>query len=145
MDNFHVKLSGFNELLTKFQEFPDDLMEEVDGEIEEGAREFARLAKIAAPGGPTGRLKGSANYKRLGFAVHEAFVQTTYAAYQEWGTIEFVSVPADLVDIAIKYKGRGIRKSGGVRPSHYFYSQRAIVIPKMMQRIDNVLEDLLNK
>lgn len=145
MDNFHVTLSGFNELLTKFQEFPDELMEEVDGEIEAGAKEFAQLAKIAAPGGKTGELKRMTNYKPLGFAIYEMFSQTTYAAYQEWGTITYVSVPADLVDMAIKYKGRGILKTGGIRPKHYFFSQRAIVIPKMMQRIDNVLEDLLNK
>lgn len=144
MDNFNITFHGFKELLDKFNEFPDELMEEADAEIEEGARDFVRLAKIAAPG-DTGRLRGSINYKPLGFAAYAAFAQTSYAAYQEWGTIEFVSVPADLVDIAIKYKGMGIRKTGGVTPKHYFYSQEAIVVPKMLERIDNVLEDLLNK
>lgn len=139
-----VKLSGYNELLRKFETFPDELMEEVDAEIEEGARDFVRRAKIAAPG-DTGRLRGSINYKPLGFAVYETFAQTSYAAYQEWGTIEFVSVPPDLVDIAIKYKGRGIRKTGGVTPKHYFYSQQAIVVPRMVENIGRITEELLNK
>lgn len=148
-----IDISEFNVLLKKFKELPERILDEVDAEIHESVRIYAGLAKnklasqlSANNNKKTSRLLGSINFvptgQRLGY---EVFAQTTYAAYQEWGTINYVSVPPDLVEIAAKYKGRGIRKTGGVKPKHYFFSQRALVIPELMKNINNVLSQELNK
>lgn len=140
-----IDLSQFEPVLRKFSTLAVELQEEIDGEIQEAARAFAGLAKNAAPG-DTGRLKGSINFAPTGAPLsYEVFAQTNYAAYQEWGTIQYVSVPPDLVDVAIKYKGRGIKKTGGVIPKHYFYSQRALVIPALLDNLNKVIGDTLNK
>lgn len=140
-----IDLSQFEPVLKKFATLSQDLQDEIDAEIRDASETFAGLAKNAAPG-RTGRLRGSIRSAPTGAPLsYEVFAQTTYAAYQEWGTIEHVNVPPDLVDVAIKYKGRGIRKTGGVTPKHYFFSQRALVIPKLTERLNAVINDTLEK
>jgi hypothetical protein len=144
MAGFNIDLSEFKPILKKFATLPQDLREEIDGELQDAARTFAGLAKASAPG-DTGRLRGSINFAPAGPLAYEVFAQTNYAAYQEWGTIQHVSVPPDLVSIALKYKGRGIKKTGGVRPRHYFYSQRALVIPALIKNLTRVIDETLDK
>jgi hypothetical protein len=140
-----IDFSELSGVLKSISELPNDLAIEVDAELEEGARQFTGLVKLKAPG-DTGRLRGSANYAPTGRKMsYESFVQTNYAAYQEWGTIQYVSVPPELRDIAIKYKGKGIKKTGGVKPKHYFFSNMALVIPSVIQNINNVVEQRLSK
>jgi hypothetical protein len=140
-----IDLSQFQPILKKFSTLSQELQAEIDGEIHEAARSFAGLAKAAAPA-DTGRLRGSINFAPAGTPLsYEVFAQTTYAAYQEFGTIQKVSVPPDLVEVAAKYKGRGIRKKGGVRARAYFFSQRAKVIPELMNNLNNVIEQTLGK
>ncbi len=139
----NIDLTQFLPVLKKFETLPQRLKEEIDGELADAARVFVQLAKNRAPG-DTGRLRNSISFAPTGRPMsYEVFAQTNYAAYQEWGTIEHVSVPPDLVDVARKYKGRGIRKHGGVKPKNYFYSQRAVVIPSLLTRLNNVIEDSL--
>ena len=149
-----IDVSGFSEVLKNISTLAADLRDEIDAELEEASRSFARLAKNSLANSlsannnkKTGRLLGSIGFGRSLTAPlsHESFAITNYAAYNEWGTIEHVSVPPDLVDIAIKYKGAGIRKRGGMRAKHFFFSQRAIVIPELMNNLNNVIEDRLGR
>lgn len=140
-----IDLSQFEPILKKFSTLSQELQEEIDGEIQDAARVFAGLAKNKAPG-DKGRLRGSINFEPTGAPLsYEVFAQTNYAAYQEWGTIKKVSVPPDLVNIAIKYKGRGIRKTGGIFPKDYFFSNRALVLPKLIQNLKLVTSRVLEK
>jgi len=149
-----IDLSQFDAVLKKFETLPIELQEEIDGELETAARDFAAGAKRSLADSlslnnnrKTGRLMGSINFAPYSNIPHswEAFAQTTYAAYNEWGTITYVSVPPDLVDIAIKYKGQGLRTTGGMKPKHYFYSQRALIVPKLMENLNRAIESTLNK
>lgn len=149
-----IDIGGFSSLIKNISTLAADLRDEIDAELEEATRSFARLAKNSLANSlsannnrKTGRLLGSIGFGRVFNAslAHEVFALTDYAAYNEWGTIEYVSVPPDLVDIAIKYKGRGIRKSGGIKPKHYFFPQRDIVIPELMNNLNNVIEDRLSR
>jgi hypothetical protein len=149
-----IDLSGFDSILRKFETLPIELQEEIDGELETAAKDFAAGAKRTLAdklslnnNRKTGRLMGSINFAPFPNIPHswEAFAQTTYAAYNEWGTINYVSVPPDLAEIAIRYKGHGIRKTGGMKAKHYFYSQRALVVPKLMENLNRAIESTLNK
>lgn len=154
MAGITIDLSQFEPVLKKFATLSQELQEEIDGEIEASAKKFVELSKKSLASSlsannnkKTGRLYNSINTLPINGVKmsHEIFVLTNYAAYNEWGTINYVSVPADLVDIAIKYKGRGIRKTGGMKPKNYFYSQRAIVIPELINNLNTVIESTLGK
>ena len=135
-----IDFSQFEPVLKKFETLSQSLQDEFDAEFEEMAREYAAVAKSAAPA-DTGRLRGSINFGSLGGKMnYEVFAQTNYAAYQEWGTINYVSVPPDLVEVAIKYKGRGIRKRGGVKAKHYFFRHRGELNLRLLERLDNIIE-----
>lgn len=148
-----IDLSQFQPLLKKFSTLSQELIDELDGELADAARVFAGLAKNKLARNlsgnnnrKTGRLLNSINFAPTGRPLsYEVFAQTNYAAYNEWGTINHVSVPPELADIAIKYKGRGIKKTGGMRPKDFFYSQRAIVIPSLLKRLDTVIQQNLSK
>jgi hypothetical protein len=149
-----IDIGGFSEVLKNISTLAADLRDEIDAEIEEATRRFSLLAKQSLAGSlsannnkKTGRLLGSIGFGRLLNASlsHEVFAISNYAAYNEWGTIENVSVPPDLTDIAIKYKGRGIKKHGGMKAKHFFFPQRAIVIPELMNNLNNVIEARLSR
>jgi hypothetical protein len=70
-----------------------------------------------------------ANFGKLGQSINSFKVTETsykvvagapYAAYVEFGTGGLVSVPAELKDIAITWKGKGI-KQVNLRPRPYMY------------------------
>lgn len=148
-----IDLRELQPLLKNLSTLSADLLAEYDAEIEESARVYVGLAKnkLASQlssnnNRKTGRLLNSINYAPAGKPLsYEVFVQTNYAAYNEWGTITYVNVPPDLVDIAIKYKGRGIKKTGGMRAKNFFYSQRALVIPDLINNLNAATERRLNK
>lgn len=141
-----IDLSQFEPVLKKFATLSQDLQDEFDAEFQESAREFVGFAKNKAPG-DTGRLRGSINFASLGGKMnYEAFAQTTYAAYQEWGTIEHVSVPPDLVDVAINYMTKNRKRfKGGVKPKQYFFSNRGEVTLRLLERLDNIIGQTLSK
>jgi hypothetical protein len=150
-----VDLTGFKEVFENLSTMAEDLKEEIDAELYEASRNLAGLAKNDLANKlslnnnkKTGRLLGSINFAPQspnGRLYYESFVQTNYAAYNEWGTITHVSVPPDLVDIAIKYKGKGIKKTGGMKPKHFFYSKLALVQPELINNLNNVIGDRLSK
>lgn len=141
-----IDLSQFEPVLKKFATLSQDLQDEIDAEIRDASETFAGLAKNKAPG-RTGRLRGSIRSVPAGTPLsYEVFAQTTYAAYQEWGTIDKVSVPPDLVNIAKKYEVKNKKRlTGGVPARHYFFSQQALVIPKLKERLNVVINETLNK
>lgn len=149
-----IDITGFSDVLKNISTLAQDLREEIDAELEEATRNFALLAKRSLASSlsannnrKTGRLLGSIGFGRVFNASlsHEVFAITDYAAYNEWGTIEHRDVPPDLVDIAIKYKGRGIKKRGGMSAKHFFFPQRDIVIPELMANLNNIIEDRLSR
>jgi hypothetical protein len=156
-----IDVSSFDPFMRKLSTMSADIQAEVDGELEAAAQKFARLAKnsladqlgISAAkslkgkkGSPTGRLMNATNYAKMSKPhSYKIFSNTNYAAYNEWGTITKVNVPGDLVELAILYKGRGIRKTGGMKAKHYFFSQRALVIPELIKNVKRVVNSKLSK
>jgi hypothetical protein len=60
----------------------------------------------------------------------------------EWGTITRVSVPDDLQAEALLYKGKGLRKTGGVYPHPFFFKQRPLAKKAIEDRITAITRDI---
>jgi len=133
-----VKIQGLDELIGKIETLPDTLKKEASAILEDGARVFVRNAQAIAPI-DTGRLKGGISYEKIGDATYEVISAAEYSAYLEFGTIEKVSVPSELAEVAIQFKGKGLRRNGGILPHPFFFPQ----IPVVKEQIENDLNDIL--
>lgn len=104
MAEIAIDTDPIKKLVAQISKLSENLKEEVDAELEEGARHFARLAKEDAPG-DIGRLKGAINWVKRDNLSYEVFAGTNYAAYMEFGTKKkFKAISG--VDSSV-YQGKG--------------------------------------
>lgn len=142
-----VKVSGISKaLMDKIKKAPARLKKECAAEIQFSGERFAELATKELSSGilnmPTGSLAGSIRPEKTGEFSCEVVAHKEYAPYIEWGTITKVNVPADLASYAIQFKGKGIKKTGGIEPRPYFFKQEPIVRKETTDHIENILSEL---
>lgn len=101
-----VVLRGFKEFERKLLGMPNELKEEIGGEVEDAARLWATKAKQDAPK-DVGTLAGSITSFVTGVMSAEAVSPAEYSAYVEWGTKSRVRVPAELQAYASQFIGKG--------------------------------------
>ena len=120
-----AELKGLQELLKKFKTLDKEIVKNVDDLIEGSAQEIELDAKVAAPvnkgqGGGNLRLGIKAEPiqgEKLGYRV---VAKEKYSAFMEFGTGGKVKVPAELKEIAIQFKGKGIREVN-IQPRPFLY------------------------
>ena len=87
----------------------------------------------------TGRLRG-ANVVEMPEPLHKVLINNVdYAPYIEFGTGGKVSVPAELTDIALQFKGAGIRRVN-MRAQPFFFRAFFEEKQNMINRIKKLLE-----
>ena len=136
-----LDLKGFNEVMSNLEKMDDNLKKEVSATLERGAQLFVRNAKRDAPV-DHGVLRNGISYFQEGPLSFTVSSNAKYSAYLEWGTIKRVSVPEELASYAIQFKGRGIRKNGGIFPHPFFFKQQGVVKQSIEQGIEALLKDL---
>ena len=138
-----LDLKGFSEVMANLEKMDDNLKKEVSATLERGAQLFVRNAKRDAPVDHS-TLKQGIDYfpKANGSLSFTVTSNVKYSAYLEWGTIKRVSVPEELASYAIQFKGRGIRKNGGIFPHPFFFKQQGVVKQNIEQGIEALLKDL---
>jgi len=120
-----VEVKGLRELQAKIDSLQPQFKKEVEGTVERGVQLFVRNAKRDAPVN-FGVLRNSISYyptskgEVIGFEVVSG---AYYSPYMEWGTITRVNVPGELAAYASQFKGKGIRKNGGIFPRPFFFKQ----------------------
>lgn len=132
-----IELNGYKELSRKLGRLADEFESEVDAEVEDVAKLFVSDAVHSAQEQGIydfGYLVGQIRYERLGPMAFNIISGARYSAYHEWGTITHVRVPADQQTYAIKFKGRGIKKTGGIYPRPFFFIQT----PKANERMKDI-------
>lgn len=145
---YNINIAGLKELQDKFAKMPEVLQKEVRGVVESSAKDFVRYAKRDAP---VNKEKHGGNL-RLGISYAQVIADKThttfevvsnahYSAYLEWGTITKVSVPAELAAYASQFKGKGLRKTGGIFPHPYFFRQ----IPLIKKQLENDIKDIASR
>lgn len=137
-----VNIIGFKELAERIKRVPQSLQKEIGAEIQFSGERFAELARkdVAKD---TGQLAGSIRPKRINETAVEVTAGKLYAPYVEWGTITKVQVPSELQAYAIQFKGKGIRKTGGMLPRPFFFKQIPIVRKETIDHIENILKDII--
>lgn len=139
-----IQVTGLKELRAKFGSLPKNLTNEVDAEMHASADDFVARAVQSAPV-DTSLLRQGISQKRLGTMHYEVVSAAPYSAYVEFGTITKVQVPTDLVEFALLFKGRGIKKNGGLIARPFFFKQREPVYQALQQRLQPAIEKALNK
>ncbi len=131
----NIEIKGLTELQARLGKLPNEVKQIANAVIQNGAEFWVGSAKRAAPvrktpitkkGGTFGsNLKQMINYSPV--PVRDLTVSISshayYSPYMEWGTITRVSVPPELASYAIQFKGKGIRKTGGIFPRPFFFPQ----------------------
>lgn len=134
-----VNIIGLDKVKANLSKMSTQLKTEVKATVEAGAKTFVRNAKRDAPK-DFGQLAGSISYFPVSDLKFEIVSAKEYSPYVEWGTITRVSVPAEYQSYAIQFKGRGLRKSGGMYPHPYFFKQ----VPLVKMQIETGVKAIFN-
>lgn len=139
-----IDVKGLDQLKAKYDKLPTEVQAVVRASVEDGAKVFVRNAKRDAPV-DHGFLRNMIAYAPLvsdkTHCTFEVISNAAYSPYLEWGTITRVSVPAELQGYAIEFKGKGLRKNGGIYPHPFFFRQ----IPVVKGQIERDVKDLLER
>lgn len=138
---YSIDIKGMKELQDKLANMPKQLQKEVSGVVEDGAKVFVRNAKRDAPV-DFGVLRNEITYFPLGNLKFEIVSGARYSPYLEFGTITKVRVPVELSSYAIQFKGRGIKKNGGLYPHPFFFKQIPLVKTQIEKDIKQITDSI---
>ena len=115
------EIKGLNKLLKKFETLDKEIIKNVEGTIEGAAQDIEVDAKVAAPV-DFGKLRQGIKAqpiagKEMGYRV---VAKEKYSAFMEFGTGGRVKVPTELKEVAIQFKGKGIREVN-IQPRPFLY------------------------
>ena len=137
-------IKGLDKVYKKFAKLSQESHKNVGLVTKANAMEIAADAvKNASTKGvwDLGDLAGSISYEKVDDTFnYKIFAREKYSAYMEFGTGGMVKVPSELKEIAIQFKGKGVKEINlPARP--YLYP----AFVKGRQQYLEDLEDLLNK
>lgn len=133
-----VKIKGLKKVLVALDRLPQVLENEINLIIEDNARQMSRSAQRFAPY-DTGELKRSIKAARNGDMAWRVVVLAKHGPYMEFGTGGLVRVPDELLDVAILYKGRGV-KNIDLRPQPYLYPAFELQRDQYVKDLKDLLE-----
>lgn len=128
-----VTTIGFKEFEAKLDKLPSDLRFEVDGEVRDASRLWVEGAILAAPrdkGYLSQNIPDPLKEAEMNYSVTSI---ARYSPYQEWGTGNYVSVPSELIQYALQFKGK--KKVTGNKPHPFFFIQRPKVEKFLFDRL----------
>lgn len=102
---FKAEIKGLDSLLKKLKQFPKELQEQINEEMEDFCRRVVEKAKTRVPVN-VATLAGSIRYEPItnGFAI---IAGTNYAAFVEFGTGTYVKIPDGITAYASTFQGKG--------------------------------------
>lgn len=138
--NFKINIAGVKELQARLNNVSKDVHKEVLGEIKDAAQKWVAFSKRDAPI-DLGKLRQNITADISPSWGASVISNANYSPYIEWGTVTKVDVPGELAEYAIQFKGRGIRKNGGIIPRPFFFKQSAVIEKMLIKNINNVLDN----
>ena len=121
-----VNLVGFAAFAAKLKDLPEKVKITADAYVQDAAKEWAQLAKRAAPK-DNGQLSGNITNQPKGEMMAEVTSPVDYSAFVEWGTKTKVRIPAELQNYASQFKGT---KGSGAKKFIYAWCERKGIDPK---------------
>ena len=132
-----------DKLLKELKALDKDLPELIDKVVQANASEMAQTARRLAPI-DTGKLRQSIRKQKTGELEARVTAGVPYAPYMEFGTGGLVEVPAELQDIAIRFKGAGVRRIN-LRPQPFMYPALKLQEPQLIKDMEKAIAKKINK
>lgn len=135
---FGLNLTGIKEVENALKVMDKHLRQDVGDEINSSALTIMSSAKRLAPV-DLGFLRGQISIEPINDLTYEVEAKAKYSAYIEFGTGGEVSIPAGYEDLAITFKGKGLRKVN-IRPQPFLIPSYETEKPKLIQRLKKLLD-----
>jgi hypothetical protein len=117
-----MEIKGLNSVLSDLRRYGKEAEKDIEGVTELIARNIEKDAKsrVVANFGKLGQSIQAVKDTPLIWKVEAGGVVAPYAAYVEFGTGGLVDVPNELKEMALRFKGKGI-KQVNLRARPYLY------------------------
>lgn len=139
----NIRLSGVKEFDKALEAYKTKKLKGAEQELETTLIRANRTAKKLAPvnkkTGAGGRLRSSIQWKQDGLD-GAIYTNVHYAAYQEFGTGNLVSVPDELKEIAEQFRGAGVRQVN-LPPQPFMYPAVVLERTAFVNGMKNMLGD----
>jgi HK97 gp10 family phage protein len=116
-------VKNLDKVIRQMQSFGKNVDSSIAQITEDNAQKIVFNAKIAAPSNKSitgGSLKQTIINEPKGKLNQVIYSKEKYAPYVEFGTGGLVSVPNELKELAIQFKGKGIKKIN-IQPQPFLY------------------------
>lgn len=136
-----MEIKGVNTVIANLRKYGKEAQKDIEGVTELTARNIEKYAKQSAPAdfGKLGQSIQAVKENPLNWKVEAGGVIAPYAPFVEFGTGGLVEVPNELKEIAIKFKGKGIRQIN-LRPRPYLYPSLLRGRIEYLDKLKKVLE-----
>jgi repressor of nif and glnA expression len=117
-----MEIKGVNTVIANLRKYGKEAEKDIQGVTELVARNIEKDAKsgVVANFGKLGQSIQAVKINDYNWAIEAGGVLAPYAPFVEFGTGGLVQVPNELKEIAIKFKGKGIRQVN-LRARPYLY------------------------
>ena len=107
-----MEIKGLNSVLANLRKYGKEAQKDIEGVTELVARNIEKDAKsrVVANFGKLGQSIQAVKDNPLNWKIEAGGVLAPYAPFVEFGTGGLVEVPNELKEIAIRFKGKGIRQ-----------------------------------
>jgi HK97 gp10 family phage protein len=134
---FGLNLTGIKEVENALKTMDKHLRQDIGNEIKASSLTIMSNAKRLAPI-DLGFLRGQISYEPISDLTYEVQAKAKYSAYIEFGTGGEVRIPAGYEDLAILFKGKGLRTIN-IRPQPFLIPSYETEKPKLIQRLKKML------
>lgn len=142
------KIRGVAQLLKKLDKFGEDGRRYAVAVTNQTAQNIANKARVRAPV-DLGALRQSIGNTEATAQANRSLIYATarYAPYVNWGTGGLVNVEPIFTDLAIKFKGKGIRQINLIARPFLTgsYLEEALEYPKRLKAALKKLTDQFNR
>jgi hypothetical protein len=117
-----AEIKGVNSVIADLRKYGKEAEKDIQGVTELVARNIEKNAKsgVVANFGKLGQSIQAVKINDYNWAIEAGGILAPYAPFVEFGTGGLVQVPNELKEIAIKFKGKGIRQVN-LRARPYLY------------------------
>jgi hypothetical protein len=112
-------IKGIDQVVKELRKIGKDIEIEIDIATSDIANQISAEAKKLAPAN-MGKLRQSIYPAKITESNYKIVASAPYAAYMEFGTGGLINVPVGWEDLAIQFKGKGI-KQVNIFPRPYLY------------------------
>lgn len=138
-----MAIKGLDSLVKKIRKLDKDANKKIDAVTDGVALEIELNAKQSAPV-DTGKLRQGINTIKVSESYYKIQARERYSAYIEFGTGGLVNVPDELKELAIQFKGKGVKQIN-LKPQPFLYPAFQKGKLEYIEQLEKLLNKMLNE